>query len=208
MALLSSSGRASSFFFFLWSWLWLWLSPNGNGVVADGAQALVNWLRENGGTFSDKVEFRHLNPNDETSPNGLFAKAALAENETIMVIPHKCLLISPEAPPGFCGLARKLADHFRQGDQSFYKDYVNYLFDGNKKARVPDRWSDEAKQIMEAIIGDELPSPFLERSFHGHCGDSEDELLEDAYELVMSRSWHEVMIPVYDMVNHKVRYCT
>ena len=184
------------------------LSRRRNGVVGtdQAQQAMINWLRANGGVFSDKVEYRHLDPNDETSPNGLFAKEALTEKEPIMLIPHKCLFISPEDAPGgpFCGLARKLADEKSQGNKSFFKDYINYIFDGNKKEKLPDRWSNEAKTILTEILGDELPAPFNQRSFAEHCGGS-NELLEDAYELVVSRSWTEVMIPVYDMVNHRVR---
>jgi hypothetical protein len=180
-----------------------------NRVVAD--EALVKWILEHGGVFSDKVEFRHLDPSDETSPNGLFAKAPLKEEETVMVIPHKCLLISPEESPGgsFCGLTRKLADQYKKGGNSFYKPYVDYLFDGNKKGNLPDRWSGEAQEILDEIVGGELPNPtggLLAESFEEHCGGwSEGDLLEDALELVVSRSWNEVMIPVFDMVNHKVR---
>jgi hypothetical protein len=175
-----------------------------NRVVAD--EALVKWMLENGGVFSDKVEFRHLDPSDETSPNGLFAKASLKEEETIMVIPQKCLLKSPAEPPEeFCGLARSLVNHYNQGDESFYKAYVDYLFDGNKKGNFPDQWSSEAKGIVKEIVGDELRSPLFGYSFEDHCGGSGDEILEDAYELVVSRSWNEVMVPLLDMVNHRVR---
>jgi hypothetical protein len=180
------------------------LSRYINGVEAD--EALVKWVRENGGIFSNKVEYRHLNPNDATSPIGLFAKAPLKDKETIMVIPHECLLISPEEPPQhICGVARSLANHYKQGDKSFYKAYVDYVFDGNKKGNQPDRWSSEAKEIVEEIVGDELSPPFFEYSFHGDCGGSKDELLEDAYELVLSRSWTETMVPLLDMINHRVR---
>ena len=62
---------------------------------------------------------------------------------------------------------------------------------------------------MEHILGDELPSPFTQRSFEADCnggelGSQASELEERAYDFVVARSWSEVMIPVYDMVNHKV----
>lgn len=177
-----------------------------NAVFASVDNGMVAWLRENGGFFSDKIEFRALDPNDEKSPNGLFAKASLHVNETIMVIPHNCLLTSPEGEPkSICNTARALVDHYKLGEQSFFKDYVNYLFDGNKRGRLPDRWSDAAKEIVEAFVGDELPSPFIGKSFEDDCDGDGDPIEEDAYDFVLARSWTEIMIPVYDMVNHRVR---
>lgn len=177
-----------------------------NTVIASVDTGMVAWLREHGGFFSDKIEFRALDPNDEKSPNGLFAKASLQVNETIMVIPHKCLLTSPEGQrKSICNTARALVDHYWQGEQSFFKDYVNYLFDGNKRGRLPDRWSDAAKEIVETFVGDELPSPFFGKTFEEDCGGSGDPIEEDAYDFVLARSWTEIMIPVYDMVNHRVR---
>ena len=166
---------------------------------------LIEWLRSNGGVFSDKVQFRHLDPNDASTPVGLFANDALKKGETIMVIPNKCLFTTPP-PQGFCETARALAHHAREGEKSFFKDYVNYVFDGNKHKILPYRWSDDAKKILHEIAGKELYNPIGELgSFNSVCGDGGD-LEEDAWELVISRSWREVMIPVYDMVNHRVSF--
>ena len=165
--------------------------------------AVIAWLRSNGGIFSDKVQFRHLDPNDASSPVGLFANDALKKGETIMVIPKKCLFTTPP-PQGMCATARALAQHHREGEESFFKDYVNYLFDGNKHKKLPYRWSDDAKKILYEITGKELYNPVGEgRSFNRNCGDGGD-LEEDAFELVISRSWGEVMLPLHDMINHRV----
>lgn len=169
-----------------------------------GDDALIAWLRNNGGVFSEKVHFQHLDPEDTSSPNGLFAAQDLEEGETIMLIPHHGLLTTPP-PQGLCQTARALADHKRQGDKSFFKDYVNYLFDGTKHRMLPYRWSDDAKEIMKQITGQELHSPVVDQSFAGACGDDGGPLEEDALEFIVSRSWEEVMIPLYDMVNHRVR---
>ena len=166
---------------------------------------LIEWLRSNGGVFSDKVQFRHLDPNDESSPVGLFANDALKKGETIMVIPKKCLFTTPP-PQGYCETARALAHHAREGEKSFFKDYVNYVFDGNKHKILPYRWSDDAKKILHEITGKEFPNPAIdERSFASSCGDGGD-LEEDAFELVFTGSWGDipVLVPVYDMVNHRV----
>jgi hypothetical protein len=178
------------------TWLLLLVSI----VAAD--DALIKWIGSNGGVFSEKVHFEHLDPNDDASPYGLFANEALEKGETIMVIPHKCLLTTTP-PQSLCQTARFLAENVRQRQTSFFKDYVNYLFNGKKHRKLPYRWSKEGKKIMDEITGGELYSPIREDSFKLACGGG-DQIEEDAFEFVISRSWEEVMIPLYDMVNHRV----
>jgi hypothetical protein len=165
--------------------------------------ALIEWLRRNGGFFSEKVQFRPLDPNDDSSPIGLFANDALKRRETIIVLPQKCLFTTPP-PQGVCKTARALAQQVREGENSFFKDYVNYLFDGKKHKQLPYRWSDDAKKILHEIAGDEFDLSISENdSFRSICGDGDD-LEEDAWELLVSRSWREVMLPVSDIINHRV----
>jgi hypothetical protein len=176
-------------------------------TVVTANDALIKWLRRNGGFFSEKVQFHHLDPNDAASPIGLFAHDALKKGETIMVIPKVCLFTTPP-PQSMCETARALAQHVRKGEQSFFKEYVNYLFDGYKHKKLPYRWSEDAKKILLEMTGKELQLSIPEdRSFKDHCGNGGD-LEEDAWELVISRSWGEVMLPVYDMVNHRVSWST
>jgi len=168
--------------------------------------ALIQWLRANGGEFSEKVQYEHLDPNDKTSPVGLFAKEALTKGETVMVIPQKCLL-KAKATEDMCATARELAMHVRLGEKSFFKDYVNYLFDGNKHKKLPRRWSREAKEIMNEIAGDELQNPLdAGPNFRARCGSGGGELEEDAWESLIARGWTEIMIPLYDMINHRVSW--
>jgi len=55
---------------------------------------LINWLRANGAFINDKLQIRHINPDDPSSPRGLFALEPLEEGETVCNIPWE-LLISP-----------------------------------------------------------------------------------------------------------------
>ena len=179
-------------------------------AVASAAEglALISWLRQNGGFFSHKIEFRQLDPNDDTSPNGLFAKGALKRGELLMQIPHKCLVKSADA--SMCGAARALADHRRAGKESFFQEYMDYLFDGTKTRKLPGRWSDEGKEILETLLGEELPTPVIEQSYRYGCVEDTNvpdqiELLDDAFELVVARAWTDTMVPLLDMINHRVR---
>jgi len=171
--------------------------------IVAAIDAVIEWLRSSGGVVSEKIQFIHLDPNDATSPVGIFAKDELKKGETIMVIPQKCLFTTPP-PQGMCETARALAQQVREGEKSFFKEWLNYVFDGNKHKKVPYRWSDDAKKILREITGNEFHvSVGDELSFKSICGDGGD-LEADAWESVITRSWGEVMIPVYDMVNHRV----
>jgi hypothetical protein len=166
--------------------------------------AVIEWLRSNGGVVSEKVQFLHLDPNDASSPVGIFANHELKKGETIMVIPQKCLFSTPP-PQGMCETARALAQHVREGEKSSLKEWVNYVFDGNKHKKLPFRWSDDAKKIVHSITGNEFQLPVGEElTFKSICGGDGGDLEEDAWESVITRSWGDVMIPVYDMVNHRV----
>ena len=154
------------------------LSP----TVVTANDALIEWLRRNGGLFSEKVQFHHLDPNDAASPIGLFATDALKKGETIMVIPKVCLFTTPPPHQSMCETARALAQQVRKGEHSFFKDYVNYLFDGYKHKKLPYRWSEDAKKILLEMTGKELQLSIPEdRSFKDHCGNGGD-LEEDAWE--------------------------
>lgn len=195
-------------------------SSGSDGFDASVA-TLISWLEAQGGFFSkEKLEFRHVDPNDIGSPRGLFAKQPLAQNETIMVIPHACLLQAPtdarkkknkkknaREEDSVCGAARAILDHYRQGEKSFFKEYIAHLLDEvTHRGKIPDRWSDEGKEILDTILGEELPSPLTKRSFEDDCdGSGEDEMEEVAFELALSRAWHGTMAPLVDMINHRVR---
>ena len=53
---------------------------------------LIDWLRANGSFINDKLQIRHINPNDPTSPRGLFALEPLEEGETVCNIPWDLVL--------------------------------------------------------------------------------------------------------------------
>eukprot|EP00546_Thalassionema_frauenfeldii_P019363 CAMPEP_0178906010 /NCGR_PEP_ID=MMETSP0786-20121207/6593_1 /TAXON_ID=186022 /ORGANISM="Thalassionema frauenfeldii, Strain CCMP 1798" /LENGTH=1330 /DNA_ID=CAMNT_0020577681 /DNA_START=56 /DNA_END=4048 /DNA_ORIENTATION=+ len=166
------------------------------------AEPMIEWIRSNDGFFSDKVEFRRLDPKDSGTPVGLFAKKALSHEDKIMVIPKRCLLTSGGSEL-VCDTTRNLLEQRKLRDKSFYKDYVNYLFEGLERGIIPKAWSPEAKHILKTIHGDELDPEAPDRSFESDCDGSGDSVEEDAYDLVISRGWTDIMIPIYDMINHR-----
>ena len=49
------------------------------------ADRQIEWLREHGGFFSEKIQFQRLNTSNTDSPMGIFAVEDIGEEETIMV---------------------------------------------------------------------------------------------------------------------------
>mmetsp|Transcript_15556 Transcript_15556/g.23887 ORF Transcript_15556/g.23887 Transcript_15556/m.23887 type:complete len:1342 (-) Transcript_15556:210-4235(-) len=172
------------------------------GFTSASADPMIKWIRANEGFFSEKVEFRHVDPKDVSSPFGLFAKEALKHEEKIMIIPQKCLLTSGGSEQ-VCDTAWNLIEQHKLGDKSFHKEYVSHIFDDKHRRKIPEAWSPEAKHILATIHGSELDPEVPERSFKKDCEGSGDAIEEDAYDLVISRGWNDVLIPIYDMVNHR-----
>lgn len=61
-------------------------------------QGLVDWMRsQEGGFLSEKIEIRRQNPDDPTSPYGVFATQDIEEKETVLKIPrHAYMQLSKE----------------------------------------------------------------------------------------------------------------
>uniref|UniRef100_A0A7S4MR63 PABS domain-containing protein n=1 Tax=Odontella aurita TaxID=265563 RepID=A0A7S4MR63_9STRA len=115
-----------------------------------------------------------------------------------------------------CDTARNLLKEMKLGDESHYAPYVNYLLDGNR-GQLPSAWSPEGQEIIATIIGNEMaPEDVTDVLFDYRCGyphDGEDEeededkeeksLRDYAYQSLIARSWDDIVIPVFDMINHR-----
>ena len=58
----------------------------------DIATELIHWLRTNGAYINEKLIIRHVNPDDKTSPRGVFAMEDMDAGELLCHIPHTLLL--------------------------------------------------------------------------------------------------------------------
>lgn len=159
----------------------------------------------------------------------MFAIEDIQQNETLLVIPSECLLTSDlrngkENPSyNMCDTARHVVQEYQRlqttGD-SDYAPYINYIFEQKQHEKVPAAWSEEGISLLQRVIGDELePQGVDEMDFFRRCGTPEDrkeiqkqppelrkqtaQLYVDAYRSVVSRSWNDVLVPVFDLVNHR-----
>lgn len=180
---------------------------------------LVDWLRTKpGGYFSDKVEWKQFNPQDPNSPYGMFAKADISKDEKVIVIPQSAMINGGDAQSTTdeehspCQTVDRMVEEYHLGPKSAYYPYIQYLFgDDTKKGKLPSAWSPKAKRLLGDMLGHDLLPPRGQVFSHSYARDcaldgQEDQvtqLQEDAYLFMISRSWYDVMIPLYDMINHR-----
>jgi hypothetical protein len=65
---------------------------NGDDGDNEIATQLIHWLRTNGAYINEKLIIRHVNPDDVTSPRGVFAMEDMDAGELLCHIPHTLLL--------------------------------------------------------------------------------------------------------------------
>ena len=165
----------------------------------------VRWLRSKDGFFNDKIRFRPVEGNK--SVNGFFAVSSIQRNEKVMVIPAAAqILVNPNQD--YCDMVRNLANEYYLRNKSIYEPYVNFLFESSPHQHLPSAWSDNAKDLIANIVGNELePQFFGETSFAFECGsdgnEKDDEVLEAAWRIFMIYSWQDKLVPILGMMNHR-----
>eukprot|EP00957_Ditylum_brightwellii_P071372 5426024-Ditylum_brightwellii.AAC.1 len=95
------------------------------------------------------------------------------------------------------------------GSESDYAPYVEYLLDSQPPGQIPSAWSDAGKALLEEVLGrDRVLPPFhptttLTEEWYGECNGSHDPVELHAAQLVIQRAWDNLLIPIYDMFNHR-----
>ena len=195
------------------------------------ADELVDWLRSfskqqpgAAGYFSDKIAFQPIDPTDPASPNGAFALQPIQQGERLIVIPKSAVI---GGSGNMCDTARQLLTEYQKvlqqqqqddddgssssssSSSSAYEPYVKYVFQAKQHDKLPVAWSQQAQNLFARMVGKELPPQDIAGfSFQEQCSSSsstsqQQQLEEDAWRIVISRSWNDVLLPVYDMVNHR-----
>ena len=164
--------------------------------------------------------------------HGIFAKEFIAKGDLLAEIPWAYIITDVEADPKLsqhdfdeavlkCGTARNLAKEMRQvltlgkyvkdqGTVSKYGPYIEYLLD-QPSGVIPSDWSTSGKKMFQDILGGErqnIPPSYattwLEEDWYEDCrGDPKDDLAAKAAMLVVSRADDDLLVPVYDMYNHR-----
>lgn len=178
--------------------------------VGDNVRALVQWVKDAPtGFVHDDIEIRRYDPEDYSSPFATFATRFIPAKTNLLVIPREHL-ITAEGSEDQCVTVKNLVRELRLGNESKYAPYINYLLD-QPTGQLPNSWTEEGQDLLDKILVDKhedaqfLPpeGPFG-YTFKEECDEEySDELTEDAYLIVIQRSWDDVMIPLYDMLSHR-----
>ena len=183
------------------------------------AEALTSLLEAEKGYFNPKIEMRRSDPSTSGSGFGIFAKEDIAAKSLLFRVPTNIILDSldtmedqPLQTTMVCGAVRNLAKELKLGNESDHAAYVNYLLDTQLPGQLPSAWSDAGKTLLTRFLeGDdgtvtfppEYPIEWIADDWHQDCEGSEDPMEEYAALLVVQRAWDHLLIPVYDMMNHR-----
>lgn len=190
---------------------------------------LISWVRSKGGSFSDKLEIRRVDPDDPTSYMGVFAREPIEAKESLFVIPRDCFIHVFDTAEtrqtnsnndettyetynaDLCKLANKLMREMKLGEKSEYAPYVAYL-QTQKPGQLPVNWSPQGKDLLRKVAFPGSPIvDWIDWNFRSEANaciasekNSSDEISfeEHMIEMTIQRCFDIALIPIWDMVNH------
>jgi len=190
---------------------------------------LIAWVRSKGGSFSDKIEIRRVDPENPNSYMGVFVREPVAAKESLFVVPRECYIhvfdtalvnhdeededsIMETYFGNLCQLATKLMGEMKLGKESESAPYIAYL-QTQKAGQLPVHWSPQGKELMRKVAtpGSSMVD-WIDWNFKGEkyeCintftkeGDSNISFEEHMVEMTIQRCYDTALIPIWDMVNH------
>ncbi|KAL7564709.1 hypothetical protein ACA910_010125 [Epithemia clementina (nom. ined.)] len=198
-------------------------------TTAKHGQRQIDWVRSKGGFVHSSFEIRRVDPDDDSSRYGVFAKTDISKSELILSIPRECVI---QPPMEFfedweiCDTVEILAREMQRGKSSVYEPYVTYLkTQATRAGQLPTVWSDAGKSFLVfQLLGappqwiattttkGKTPSTAAANAVllppknsirAGSSCDERNEYERQAHMLTTQRSWDELLIPVWDMVSHR-----
>lgn len=197
-------------------------SPSSTFVQqsSDGANALIEFIEQNGGTVNPKQEIRNVDPSDPTSLRGVFATDDIKNGERLLFVPWDIVMTSPD--DDMCKLVFSIRRELELGSESKYGPYVEILNERRDQTGIPGVYSPQGYQLYEQVIGDHLNNSIDAKRhlkwYHSKCKGGQDvgdfdALALEAALLAITRSAGglgpseqetAMMIPFYDMYNHRL----
>jgi spermidine synthase/S-adenosylmethionine/arginine decarboxylase-like enzyme len=163
---------------------------------------------------------------------GIFAKEFIKKGDVLARIPWEYIITDEEDDEELyeddfedavlkCGTARNLAREMKQvqtlgkyikdpTSASKYGPYIQYVLD-QPSGIIPSAWSLKGRMMFQDVLGGKRQSippnyatTWLEEDWYDDCnGDPKDELSAKAAMTVVSRADDDLLVPVYDMYNHR-----
>jgi len=181
---------------------------------SDLDKELIHWLRSNGATINEKLQIRQVDPDDPTSPKGIFATENIEEGEVICEIPmHLMIHHEGELYKNSSDCTTVEATYKAiTAEEHMLTPYAKYLLQ-QPRNYIPLFWSDEGYDFLLQMLGKYLPpqnSDMYELLYtegidmcEAPYNDIDDAMMRHARMMVIARSDYAYMIPFYDMFNHK-----
>ena len=193
------------------------------GMVEDESSSnerldIANWIQSEGGFVDPRQEIRSIFPDMPQSPKGVFAKERIEKGDLLLSVPWKLLIRADmneeenEDPneisdDWYCGLVQSLAGEMTKGDDSAHAPYIRYL-NGQTRGQILADYSEEAQKFFQDTVNPVMPWFLLDivpsdESLEDACGIENDPIAVHASVLVEQRSEDDLMVPYYDMYNHR-----
>lgn len=118
----------------------------GAVLAADTNQELLEWVREKGGYFNDKLELRRL---DEDGLFGVFAIQDIKKNQVLASIPWSCILYLEDSYHRFqdCEVVRLLDEELHKEAPSLYAQALKTTV-REHASLLPVNWSQKGKELL------------------------------------------------------------
>lgn len=193
-----------------------WSLVISSSTSTEIALELIEWVnKRRNGFFHPKLQVRHRSSDDGLT---IFVKERIEEGEILSQIPWTIIIKSDsniqdeDVPEGNldCGLVRNLAKELKLDYKSKYAPYIKYLL-SVRNGQIPSGWSEAGKLLIHEILGganQEIPpgsiTSMLDDEWFEACnGDENDATSTKAAELVMQRDDNDLMVPLYDLIEHR-----
>ena len=189
------------------------IAKNGSDAQDDDVLItdMVDWLKSNGAYINDKLQVRRVNPDDPSSPRGMFALESLDAGEIIYNIPWDLMItpIESNSAKGAskqldCGTIKAVIEELGK-NESDMTPYAKYLQAQPRWYTLP-FWSDEGQSLFWEMTNDErLPPVWIEDIIDDwvkECnGDTTNEDHLFAVMLVKTRADYQYLVPFYGEYN-------
>jgi hypothetical protein len=174
---------------------------------------IFDWIHNSeGGFYNPKQTFRR---DEKTGLTGVFAKQRIEKNEVLLTVPWDLILKSDDREEEgrmCCETVASVAREMRLGEESKLAPYANYL-NSQGNDQLPSAWTAAGQDLLRTIVGGVVdepeippaePTEWLTNDWYDRCeGKRRDALSAKAAVLVVQRSDDYIMIPAYDMYNHR-----
>jgi hypothetical protein len=165
---------------------------------------------------NDKLELRRADIKNLSSGSGMFVNGTIKKGELLYSVPWD-LIIKPDdyddddeyygdfykTPILSCDTVYSLIHELNLGDKSKYGPYLKYFHDFKTNYLI-EQWSETGTDLINYIAGYDMKadSSWL-RYWYEECDGSDDLLHEKAALYVTTRAEDYLLIPLFDLANHR-----